>query len=117
MMSRSVSCSSRRSWLWVSPETDTLQPHRIVRLGGHGYRLQAPLAQQRSEDAAMRILVRAVPGDLGRQVLVRLGHQGRDPAVLPAALGLVAGRDGAEQPERLVVVEDLREDCPSRQHS
>lgn len=75
------------------------------------------LAQQRVEYAPVLVLVRAVPGDLGRQVLVRLGHQGRDPAVLPAALGLVAGRDGAEQPERLVVVEDLRKDRLGRQHS
>jgi hypothetical protein len=62
------------------------------------------------------VLVGAVPGDLGRQVLVRLGHEGRDPAVLTAALGLVAGRERAEQMKCLVVVEDLLEDRLGREH-
>jgi hypothetical protein len=62
------------------------------------------------------VLVRAVPGDLRRQVGLRAGHQRRDPAVLPPALTLAVGGDGAEQLERLVVIEDLLEDRPGREH-
>ena len=94
-----------------------LQPHGVVRVGGHGHRLQAPLAQQRGEDAPVLVLIRAVPGDLRRQAGLRAGHQRRDLAVLPPALGLAAGGDGAEQPERLVVVEDLPVDRPGGKHS
>jgi hypothetical protein len=98
------------------PETQILQPHRVIGLGRHRHRIQAPPAQQRSEDAPVLILIGAMPGDLGRQVLARPGHQRCDPAVLPAALRLTAGRDGAEQPERLIVTEDVPEDCPGREH-
>jgi len=76
-------------------EPEALQHHRVVGLGGHGHRLQSSFRQQRAEDAPVLILVGAMPRDLGRKVPARLGNTVRDPAVLPAALGLAAGRDGA----------------------
>src|SRR5262249_7176857 len=60
--------------------------------------------------------VLAVPGDLRREISLRAGHQRGDPAVLPAPLGFAAGSDRAEQPERLVVIEDLPEYRPGRKH-
>jgi len=97
-------------------DAGVLQPHRVVRVRGHGHRLQAALAQQRGEDPAMLVLVGPVPCDLRCQITLRSGHQRRDPAVFPAALCFAAGRDRAEQPERLIVVEDLLEDRPGREH-
>jgi hypothetical protein len=50
------------------------------------------------------VLVAAVPGDLKGERSFALRHQGGDARALPAALRLAAGREGAEQTERLVVV-------------
>jgi hypothetical protein len=98
------------------PDAGLFQPHRVVRVRGHGHPLQAALAQQRGEDPAVLVLVRAVAGDLRRQVLLRAGHERRDPAVLPSALSLATGGNRAEQLECLVVVEDFLEDRSGREH-
>ncbi len=92
------------------------QQHRVVGLRGHRDGLQTALLQQGVEDPAVLVLVGAVPGDLGCEVPLRVGHERRDAGVLPAALGLPAGRDRAEQREGLVVVEDLLEQALRRQH-
>jgi hypothetical protein len=98
-------------------DAGVLQPHGVVGVGGHVYRLQAALAQQRGEDAAVLVLVGAVPGDLGCQVALGRGHQRGDPPVLPSALRLVAGGDGAKQLERLVIIENLIKYRSWRKHS
>jgi hypothetical protein len=48
-----------------------------------------------------------MPGDLGTQLPLGFGYERGNPAVFPSALGFAAGGDGAEQPERLVVANDL----------
>lgn len=100
-------------------ETDAsvLEPHRVIRIRGNVHQLQATLAQQRREDTAVFVLIGAMPGDLGCQVALGLGNQRRDPAVLPSALRLVGGSDGAKQLERLVVIENLVKDRSWRKHS
>src|SRR5690606_14740646 len=93
-----------------------LQQHRVVGLGGYGDGVHAALAHQGVEDAAVFVLVGAVPGDLGGKNALVLGDQGGDAGVLPAALRLAARGDRAEQGERFVVVEDLLEQTPGRKH-
>ncbi len=93
-----------------------LQQHRVVGLGGYRDGGQAALAEQGVEDPAVLVLVGAVSGDLGREVAHAVRHQGRDTGVLPAALGLPAGGDGAEQLEGVVVVDDLLEQAAGREH-
>ena len=98
------------------PEATVLEQHRVVGAGGHGHGRQAALAQQGPEDPPVLVLVGAVPRDLRRQVPPGLRDELGDAAVLPAALRLAAGRDRAEEPERLVVVDDLVEDRAGGQH-
>src|SRR5690606_12837384 len=88
----------------------------VVGLGGYGDGVHAALAHQGVEDAAVFVLVGAVPGDLGGKNALVLGDQGGDAGVLPAALRLAARGDRAEQGERFVVVEDLLEQTPGRKH-
>jgi hypothetical protein len=97
-------------------DPSTLEQHRVVGLGGDGHRFEAPLAQQRIENASVLVLVGTVPGNLSRHALIGLRYERRDPAVLPAALRLAAGCDRAEQLKRLVVVENIIEDCARREH-
>ncbi|CAM5639143.1 hypothetical protein SAURM35S_07657 [Streptomyces aurantiogriseus] len=92
------------------------QEHGVVGLGRDGDGFEAALLHQGVEDPPVLVLVGAVPGDLGGEGALALRDERRDPGVLPAALGLAAGGDGAEQPERLVVVEDLLEQALGRKH-
>ncbi len=93
-----------------------LQEHRVVGLVRDGDGLQTALLQQGVEDPPVLVLVGAMAGDLGGERALAVRDERGDAGVLPAALGLPARGDGAEQGEGLVVVEDLREQTLGRKH-
>jgi hypothetical protein len=111
-----------RQWLvctqLLAGEADALllQKHHVVGVLGDWHRAEPALTHQGSEDPAVLVLVHTVPGDLGTQLPMGFGDQRCNPVVLLPALGLTAGGNGAEQPERFVVAEDLLEQASGREH-
>ncbi len=80
MMSRTVSGSSRRSFVVGEADALPLQEHRVVGLGRDGDGGEAALLQQGPEDASVLVLVGAVPGDLRGQ---RASLGGTSAAIRP----------------------------------